>query len=978
MNVYTIPATCSFVDALADGILARAKNDPLALAAMTVLLPNRRACRNLREAFLRKSNGAPLLLPAIRPIGDVEEDALFLGPGTLDDPRMPIDPLRRQLVLAQYLTKAFPDRFEMAQALSMAADLGRFLDTVHTEGLTLENLDALYPERYAAHWTEVLDFLKKVLRVFWPRHLAQENADDPGLYRRRMIEAYTQSLHVSPPAGPVIAAGSTGSIPVTAELLKTVASLPNGCVVLPGLDQALDDESWGDLEEGHPQSGLATLLNKMNVARTDVKLWDGCPARSAREDLISAVMRPAQSLDEWTKHPLQAAAFENLALIEADTLDEEAAAIAAIMRKHAQDTNAKDPCVLVTPDRILALRVSAYLARWNIAIDDSAGTPLTNTPIGAWLLLLAELIHEDLSPIELLAALKSPLAAGGRDWPKDLPYRSFVRLLDLHLLRGPRPAPGFAGLLARLRESGLEKDMRAQISSGLRALEKLFAPVTIAKNPADRIRGLILLAENLAATPDSSGAARLWSGDAGESSADALATLLQQADVLPENLDWAGIRAVLESSMKQISIRPRFGTHPRLAILGPIEARLYQAQTMILGGLNEGVWPRMADVDGWMSRPMRRDFGLPAPERAITLAAHDFAQGLGARMVYLTRSKNRDGAPAIPSRWLQRLHAVCVASDAPDIRDHYWLGVARALDAPKEKQPPLRRPSVNPPLDRRPRRLRVTEIADLRCDPYGIYARHVLGLRPLDPIDAEPDARDRGTLIHAALEEYTRTFPKDLPDNALQTLIAIGKKVFESAQAHPDVTGHWWPRFVRMARALVTFESGWRNDLLQSWPEAKGTLQMGDFTLVGRADRIEQRTSGWAVIDYKSGAAPAAKDVKSGDEPQLTLLGAMLLAGAFNETIGTQINPAVVDTLSYWPAGGTRDTLKPSGIKSDNLNALCLEAREGLEKLIHAYLHDGIPYVCWPDPARKLRDDDDYAHLARIAEWANADTEEAA
>ena len=967
MNVFTIPATCSFVDALADGVLVRANNDPLQLAAMTILLPNRRACRNLREAFLRKSSGKPLLLPTIRPIGDVEEDALFLGPAALDDARMPIPPLRRQLILAQYLTTAFPDRFEMAQALSMAGDLGRFLDNVHTEGLTLDNLDALYPAQYAAHWGDVLDFLKKVLRVFWPRHLARENADDPGLHRRRMIELYTQSLAEAPPTGPIIAAGSTGSIPATAELLKTVASLPNGCVVLPGLDTVLDDDSWGDLEEGHPQSGLAHLLNKMNTARRDVKLWDGCPGKSSREELISAVMRPAQSLDAWTKNPLPASAFENLSLIEGDTLDEEAASIAAIMRKHAEDRDAKDPCVLVTPDRILAIRVAQYLARWGISIDDSAGTPLSHTPNGAWLLLLADLIHEQLPPVELLAILKHPLAAGGKEWPKDLPFRTFVRLLDLHILRGPRPAPGFDGLRARL--SDLDKDLRTQLASGLRALEKLFAPITIAANAPDRVRALVLLAENLAATPTMTGSQRLWSGDAGDAAADTVATILQQSDVLPD-LDWAGVRAVLDAAMAQVSIRPRFGTHPRLAILGPIEGRLYQAQTMILGSLNEGTWPRVADVDGWMSRPMRRDFGLPAPERAITLSSHDFAQGLGAQKVYITRSKNRDGAPTIPSRWLQRLHAVCAASSAPDIRDHYWLAVARSLDTPDQRVPGLKRPSVNPPLNTRPRKLRVTEISALRAEPYGIYAHHVLGLKPLDPIDSEPDARDRGTLIHAALEEY--------PGDALKHLIAIGKKVFDNAQAHPDVTGHWWPRFLRMARALVTFESGWRNNLVHTWPEAKGSLAMGDFTLTGRADRIEQRTTGWAIIDYKSGGAPAPSAVKSGDEPQLTLLGAMLLAGAFNESIGTQINPATIDTLAYWPAGGTKDTLTPSDIKKEDLNTLCAEAREGLEKLIHAYLVDGIPYVCWPDASRKLRDDYEYAHLARIAEWSSDTAEEAA
>ncbi len=980
MNIYTIPATVSFVDALARGLLERSKGDPIKLAEMTVLVPNRRAARSLREAFLRNSNGAALLLPAIRPIGDVDEDALSLGPGIgTFDQRVAINPLRRQMVLARYLTKAWGDTFSMAQALSMSADLGRFLDAVHTENLTLEKLDTLVPESYATHWQEVLGFLKQVLRVFWPRQLEAENALDPGAYRNEMIRAYTDSLIDNPPATPVIAAGSTGSIPATAALLKVVAGLPQGCVVLPGLDTHLDDGAWTEIEEGHPQHGLAgLLLNAFGITRGDVKTWDGAHGAREREKLISALMRPASTLDAWTAAPLPPSAFENLHLIEADTIDGEAAAIAAIMRAHAQDVQANEPCVLVTPDRVLAGRVTDYLKRWNITIDDSAGQALPKTPVGAWLLLLADTLHEQLAPVPLLSLLKHPLAGGGREWPSDAPsFRSFVRMLDMHVLRGPRPAPGFAGLFTRISE--IDRPLRDELRAGLRALEKLFAPVVVAQDAIGKLRALLLLAENLAATGEYTGAQRLWTGDAGESAATVTASLLEQADVFPDQLDWAGIAAVLEAAMEQVSVRPRFGTHPRLAILGPIEARLYQARTMILGSLNEGTWPRLADVDGWMSRPMRRDFGLPAPEQAITLAAHDFSQGLGAHTVYVTRSKNRDGAPTVPSRWVQRLKAVCTASHAPDISigAKKWIDIARALDLPAGPPAPVGRPEFNPPLATRPKTLRVTEISQLRRDPYSIYARHVLNLAALDPIDTDPDARERGTLVHKALEHYTRTFPKNLPPDALRQLLDIGRKIFDEAQAHPDITGHWWPRFQRMARALITYEGEWRTPMLQSWAEVKGTMDLNGFTLKGRADRIEQRREGWAVIDYKSGGTPSQVAVRNGDEPQLPLLGAMLLAGAFNDALGIHTTPPRLETLAYWPAGGNRDVLTPAHMSGD-LDELAAQARAGLESLIRAYLEDGIPYVCWPDPDVKIRDDDEYAHLGRIAEWSGLEDEDAA
>lgn len=973
MKLYTIPATRSFVDDLARGILDRYGGDPLSLSALTVLLPNRRAARTLREAFLRLSGGAPLLLPAIRPLGDVEEESLYLGPS---DPALAvppaIDPLRRRLALARYLMAGRAEPFTTAQALAMAGQLGRFLDGVETEGLSLDALDTLVPSDYAAHWQISLEFLKDVLRVFWPQQLELEGVIDAPARTRRLIEAYTQSLRQAPPQTPVIAAGSTGSIPATADLLKTVAELPQGCVVLPGLDMLLEEDHWtGAVEEGHPQAGLARLLLHFGATRRDVRPWLETPADPcAREVFISALMRPPAAMESWTRAPLPKGAVDGITLLEADTLDEEATSIALMMREHVE-TAQTGPCVLVTPDRVLAGRVMRQLLRWNIVIDDSAGLPLAQTPVGAWLVLLCEVLENGLEPVSLLSLLKNAFAAGGPGWPDDAPpFRSFVRLLDRHVLRGPRPAEGFAPLLDRAAgHSG--------ITAGLKVLEAMFKKTEAAQGSVSRLRALIHLAETLAATKDIPGENRLWSGEAGEMMAGALANLLEQADIMPTQ-NWADIRALLDTAMEGRTVRPRYGTHPRLAILGPMEARLYQAGRMILGSLNEGTWPRAPESDGWMSRAMRAKFGLPAPERAITLSAHDFTQGLGARHLVLTRSKHRDGTPTTPSRWLQRLDTLCAAQPVPpDLRAPAapLLAMARALDAPAAEAAALTRPAPNPPLDARPKKLSVTEIAKWRRDPYYIYAKHILGLRPLDPIAMEPDAAERGTLIHEALMVFARKYPGDLPEDAEEQLIATGRAVFDKARQHPDVTGHWWPRFVRMARALIRHETAWRQETQQIYPEIKAAMTLptarGDFILEGRADRIERRTTGWAVIDYKSGVAPSASKVKSGAEPQLPLLGHMLLAGDFNAALKPGATPDRLETLAYWKTGGGEDTLQTTVLPGPE--DLCVQAHAGLASLVRAYTEEQRPYTCWPDAGNPLRPDYEYAHLARIAEWANAD-----
>lgn len=954
MRVYNIPPTESFVDALAKGIVDRYGTDPLELTKIRILLPNRRACRNLREAFLRMTQGKPILLPSIRPVGDVDEEELFFESNSENadiPPAMP--PLRRILILARYLM-AYDKRYTYAQALSLAGDLGRFLDTVETEGLDLQRLDDIVPETYAAHWQLSLTFLKDVLRQFWPKQLEAEGSIDSGARRRLYVENLTAKLANDPPTYPVIAAGSTGSIPATAALLKAVAGLPDGSVVLPGLDTVLEDDHWSEgLEDGHPQAGLANLLLNFGITRNDVKSWIPEKTGTAREIFISALMRPPSAIHEWAKTPLPENCWEGIGLIEAENLDEEAASIALLMRAHVEDKSDPAPCVLVTADRLLANRVTLILNRWDIAIDDSAGVPLHNTQIGKWLLLLCDTLSSGLDPVMLLALLKNGLAGGDQN------FRNAVRNLDKFALRGPKPEEGFSGLKHRTKK---HPDLSALITD-------LETRMTAPQN----LQGLITIAENLATTTNMHGSQRLWSGEAGEAMSALLSELLAESGLMPSQ-DWVSLRAILETAMSGISVRPRYGTYPRLAILGPMEARLYKSTKMILGGLNEGSWPKPPDTDGWMSREMRKNFGLPSLEKSITLSAHDFAQGLGAEQVILTRSKNRDGSPTTKSRWLQRLDALAKAQPYKvDITSNVsqWLRLARTMDQPAAVTP-VNRPSPCPPLSARPKKFSVTEISKWQRDPYYVYAKHILELRPLEPLSAEPDAADQGNLIHEALKIFGETYPEKLPENAAEQLIEIGRKIFLNAHEHPDVIGHWWPRFEQLAHALTAHEDQWRQEMVRLYPEISGKMDIAGITLEGRADRFEKRREGWAVIDYKSGVAPAITKIKSGEEPQLTLLGMMLLNGCFDEHLGDTQQEKTLETLAYWKTGSARNGLVVTQLR-DEPDQYCAEARQGLESLIHAYSNDTMPYASWPDPSRPLRDDYEYAHLARIAEWANAD-----
>ncbi len=995
-NVFTIPSTRPFVDTLAAGLLARATGGAEALARMTVLLPTRRACRALREAFLRQSGGKPLLLPRLRPIGDVDEEELVLtagefaaGDGLAEIPPA-ISGLRRRLLLAQLIRK-FEQLIQRAaergepevtpdQAVWLAADLARLLDEAQTERRDLRGLETLVPDEFAAHWQHTLEFLK-ILTEQWPKILAAEGALDPAQHRNRLLEAQAAAWRAKPPAAPVIAAGSTGSIPATADLLKTIAGLPQGSVVLPGLDTALDDTAWSEvaLSPSHPQHGLARLLDHLGLARTDVEPWSGAGAEAvfaaARQSLLSAALRPAEAPARTPGEGLSAETVSHafaghVAYLECINPREEAAAIALALRE-ALDTPGMT-AALVTPDRDLARRVAAAMRRWDIEIDDSAGMPLAATPPVAFLRLVLDAAREAFAPVPLLAMLKHPLAAGGK---APAAFRARVRALERAALRGARPPPGLDGLRQVAPAHSVWLDGLAyRLAPLIAALGE--GPVPVETLLRAHVEAAEALAADDAANAGGDGAARLWAGEAGEAAArflDELAPALRDTEPIrpreyPELLD-----ALLAGAV----IRPRYGTHPRLAILGPLEARLQRFDLMVLGSLNEGTWPAAVAADPWMSRPMRQQFGLPLAERRIGLSAHDFAQAAMAPRVLLTRALRQAGQPTRPSRWLLRIAAELEGlglfeKDSPYRRPAWrsrdYQALARALDQPGADSPdPAVRPAPCPPVAARPRRISVTQVELWRRDPYAVYARHILGLKPLEPLDVDPSAADLGRALHEALHVFVaRLGGRPVPPDAVRQLMLDADTALAQLLDRPGVWAFWRPRIARIARWFAGAEAARRMaGTLPLETEIKGELGFaapaGTFVLHGRADRLDCQSDGtFAIIDYKTGSLPKGDDVELGFAPQLALEAVLAEEGKFGGHKGK------VTALEYWRlAGRDGGEIKPvnSGVR-----ALIDAAREGFAALVAAYDRPTKRYPAAPRPARAARFND-YVQLARTREW---------
>ena len=1016
--VYTIPAGVPFVDALAAGILDRLANGeegekgeeraggaekrapekvaleklaPEKLAGVTVLLPTRRACRSLREAFLRLSDGRPLLLPRLTPLGDVDEDDIaFAGwqdgeAGSEAGESLEIPPaisgLRRQLLLSRLILPFRQGRMTPDQAARLAAELAGLLDQVQLERLDFHGLKDLVPDTpkdLAEHWQKTLGFLE-ILTRSWPAILAEEGCIDPAQRRNLLLQARARQWAENPPAGPVIAAGSTGSIPATADLLKVVANLPRGAVVLPGFDAAMDPETIEVLPPSHPQFGMAQLVAHLEIEPAKVRPWPASSIKGAddsRFKVIAGALHPTGlpiGKNEGVAVNLAAAAFTGVSRVDCPSPREEAGVIALAMRE-ALATEGKR-AALITPDRTLARQVQTELKRWGIAVDDSAGTPLSKTPPGSFLRLTAALIAEQWAPVPLMAAFKHPLAAGGE---APAAFRARSRFLERKILRGPRPSAGVKGLLeaigqVSLDEIGLKNGSRKELQNWIGDVARMAAPFTKATGTkkvslVEILQAHVTFAEALAATPEEDGRQRLWSGEAGEAAAGFIADLALAARDFPP-MEGSAYGALLDSLIAGRVVRSTRGHHPRLAIWGLLEARLQQADLLILGGLNEGTWPPRTDTGPWMSRPMRKDFGLPQPERRIGLATHDFVQALAAPEVLITRATRVEGAPTLPSRWLLRLDNLLKAGGAAGMpRADRYLAWLDDLDRP-ERPTPWGPPQPKPPVQSRPRELSVTRIETWIRDPYALYADRILGLAPLDPLDADPAAAERGIIIHRVLERFLKAYPLDLPEDGEEKLLEMGRRVFGGALTRPGVRAFWWPRFERIAHWIIAFEKDRRaQGHVTLATEAKGSLEIaapaGPFILTTRADRIDRLAGGGlTIMDYKTGAPPSWPQVKSGLAPQLPLEAAIAAQGGFEG-----VPAAPVEELAYVRLSGGRVPGKlekmDEAVAETTANALA-----GLIAFAARFDDENTPYVSRRIPML-VRRTGDYDHLARVKEWS--------
>ena len=959
-RIFTMPSGTPFLKMLASTLLTALGDE---LPEALILLPTRRAARALAGAFIETAGGKATLLPLLRTLADMDENEPPFELGSISGQIPPvINSSERRFIMARLVMQKMHAGGENPDAnagLALAEPVLDVLTDMVMEEIGPEALGKLKDqlELLPQHHQDAAKFIE-IIGHHWPEFLHERGLSETMWRRITLLDAAGALWQDNPPTTPVVVAGSTGTLGATARLIRTVSRLPGGCVILPGLDPKIDPEIYQNINEQHPYASLKTLLETLETDPTEVANWPGTKVTEKtrlRRRILSESLRPVDSAFDWpncigrikshdkTRNPFEPG-LDGLSLIEAKTEEEEASVIALVMRE-ALETPGKN-CILVTPDPSLARRVRTRLSRWQIKINSSAGEPLEETGHGLFLHLTAAAALDPFDPLALTELVKHPLCTRTQE---DF---AFWQKLEKSALRGIRPK-STQTIKTRLNDHTVSLDPLENLLEVLKPLTDILneGPASAAKIATLHVQVMEVL---------SNGPSSLWSDEAGEKAAAVMEDLICHGDKLPDVASLSYLR-LLSTLMRGQVVRPRYGMHERLQILGPLEARMLDADMVILGGLNEGVWPVPPPPHPFLSRNMRKKIGLSVPEKRLGLAAHDFAELACSPNVILTRATRTTEGPTVMSRWLWRLTTLARGAlgkeEAKNIlgATSHYLDWVRTLEAAPGQPVPAKRPEPRPPVDVRPKKLSVTQISTWVRDPYAIYACKILGLRPLDPLDQPPGMREYGTAVHRAFEQAEKT----------------GVDVFELLVFELGQAGYQDHEFARLKTRLHKMadwyqkwqctrqQDGWKPVIL----EEHGEWQLRNFTLNGIPDRIEQKGKDFAIFDFKLGQVPSKKIVRVGFDPQLPLLAAMLRESAFaiaGETLELKyVKPNARDT------GQCVQSLIDQSWSAKEYSD---KATQALVKLITRFENPEAAYHSQPR-AQYVNLFGDYDHLARRKEW---------
>ena len=985
---YSIPASQAFADNLVTGIIDKFPESEQ-LAKIELYLPSRRAISSIEKAFFKHQKEGPILLPKIFAVGEPDEEAalkIIVEGLELDES---INGFERQCLIATQI-QLLPiggRRMAPATAMKLASSLCLLIDQMQRAGTPLSAIKDVLPDELSTHWQEILKFLT-ILFDYWPSILAERGKIDPVARQQKLLQAQLDYWTSHPPNAPIILAGSTGTLPMTRAFMKVISQLPMGAVIFPGIELDIEDTDWHAIEQDrvHPLHQIARSMLELELPLSEVRYWHVTEQMQhksvrSRQIVLREVMRPASRTSQWRRlavehSELSTSSLEGLKVMSVTDSFQEAELIAGLMRETLENKN--KTAMLVTPDRMLARKVQAALMRWNIIVDDSAGSSLILSSPARFLASIIRVVQEDASPYALRALFKHPFATAGLERAE---FTYLANLFEEQILRGPLPKKNWESWTTLVAQTSELKGFWQT------CLLPAFTPLRDAyrsTNPSlDTLTiALMQTAQNLSSLPENS--ADLVS-DINETQSDAplhiysdfagTALLELLSDMIRFGSNYPIIASEFHNTFfvlcQEVVVRTPYDQHPRLKILGTIEARMQQADIVILGGLNEGVWPPFSERDTWITNATRTQLGLPDRYWRIALSAHDFMMAASAPEVLITRSVVTDGVPTQISRWLARLDAVLAAAGLSSYLDKQipvWMKAVNARKIPDIVKP-ISQPEPKPAIAHRPSQISATDFEQWIKDPYGFYVNKILKIKQKQQIDEPPSVALRGSLIHDVIAEFSKRYPTGkLPKDAGEQLHKIVDTHLSKWSNITYIDLFWRQKFSVILNWLLEEERRRRHDRFHVIAEKEGRIELSigqrSILITARADRIElHQDNNYQLIDYKSGNPPSKLKVSSGTAVQLLVEAAILSKGGYNISDKTALDIK----LFYWQLKGRITApAKIDDVTPDDFDVSIIF--DQLFELVQIFENEEQPYLSEPNSAQRPKFSQ-VRHLARIKEW---------
>lgn len=921
-GLYTAPPGAPILRGVAHALARETQGDMDLARQAFILLPTRRALRILEENLLEAFGTPTVLLPKLMTIGDIElPDEENEG----KPPPRPIGGVERLYSLIPFIEAEGFAKNGFEANWRMAQDIVKLIDLLQTEELGPEALDKIPYDQQAQHWQDSGGLFRTIAQK-WLAHLKDTKRVNIAEARSLRIDRLIKGWRKKMPEHHVWLVGSTGSILAVRRLMHAVLDLPQGAVLLPGLDKEMDDAAWEILPEAHPQALLKSTLTTLGYDRREVRLW---PESLTSEEKTKRAAWLSQALSPLPQQNISAA--DNIAILTAGTLQEEVEAIAHLCAVELR-TNPASTIVVVSNETSLPQRLAGILCLYGIDADASAGIPLSDTSLGMALSSFIRFLCPNVALADVWAALKHPQFAPL--WPWAERQETLAAVEDI--LRDPLRCPG-------------------AIEDVLPLLDPAFAKeAAMLRNEARKARSL----------PEWAAFLRLHSpafvkagSVTGKLAAEAVERALDElaASRLPRPLPIKDAAGILCDTLLHLVCRPP-SIAPKIHVLGTLEARLIEADLAILQGLNEGNWPDAPRPSPFLSRGMRKEVGIPDSERQAALSGHDFQQAFLTDRVVLTRAVRDKDGPTLPARWWLRLKAITPPIIWHDMEDRGRIILAQrhALHRP-DQLVSVSAPAPTASADTLYQPLSVTSLETWRYDPYSYWAKHIARLKKLDPLFPEISAATKGTVWHDLLKNFVKDFdPHAGNEHNGRLFDQTVDHVLAKHQLPPHRLRLWRARLAGLRDNMIVLENERREMAAPHSLEQDYEGVVDGFKLRAKADRVDKEGDRLTLSDYKTGAVPSMTDVKLGYACQLSLLA--LIVGK------------PMAKLEYLQIKGGR--VPPKSVELDWDDAFAAETQQGFSAWVRLFVENGQAFVSLADQGgdhhKKAQD---YLHLARHQEW---------